>query len=224
MTDLAAVLNDTASSRWNVCPGCGLILPGGVDLHGRSNASEACWQLYGEVAAHEAAHVVALGRLHQLTVDTYGAQHAGRSAARIGVAFALIGLRLSLDEGWSGEEVRDGPPAPCRELPRMAGLRPTCRAEVDDGLRRGARHLTRRARSACPPLGGRGVGCMGARTRGRRRSPAGASTRGRARSDHIGEVARTGVNHRRWAYRRSGRCRRTEGRKMTDENGQAAFA
>ena len=44
---------------------------------------------------------------HKLTVDTYGAQHAGRSAARIGVAFALIGLRLSLDEGLSGEEVRD---------------------------------------------------------------------------------------------------------------------
>jgi len=48
-----------------------------------------------------------LGRLHQLTVDTYGAQHAGGSAARIGVAFALIGLKLSLEEGWSGDEVRD---------------------------------------------------------------------------------------------------------------------
>jgi hypothetical protein len=107
MTDDAAAPTDAASSRCSVCPGCGLILPGGVDLHGRSNASEACWQLYGEVASHEAADIVVLGRLHQLTVDTYGAQHAGRSAVRIGVAFALIGLRLSLDEGWSGEEVRD---------------------------------------------------------------------------------------------------------------------
>lgn len=107
MTDHAAVPTDTASGRWSVCPGCGLTLPASTDLHARSNASEACWQLYGEVAAHEAVHVVVLGLLHQLTVDTYGAQHAGGSAARIGVAFALIGLRLSLDEGWSGGEVRD---------------------------------------------------------------------------------------------------------------------
>ena len=106
MTDHAAAPTDAASSRWSACPGCGLTLPASADLHARSNASEACWQLYGEVAAHEAAHVVLLGRLHQLTVDTYAAQHAG-AAARIGVAFALIGLRLSLDEGWSGEEVRD---------------------------------------------------------------------------------------------------------------------
>ena len=107
MTNRAAAPTDTASSRWSACPGWGVTLPGSADLHGRSNASEACWQLNGEVAAHEAAHVAALGRLHQLTVDTYAAQHAGGSAARIGVAFAVIGLRLSLDEGWSGEEVRD---------------------------------------------------------------------------------------------------------------------
>ena len=107
MTDHAAAPTGTSSSRWSVCPGCGVTLPGSADLHARANASEVCWQLYGEVAAHEAAHVAVLGRLHQLTVDTYGAQHAGGSAARIGVAFALIGLRLSLDEGWSGEEVRD---------------------------------------------------------------------------------------------------------------------
>ena len=107
MTDHAAAPTDTASSRWSVCPGCGLTLPGRANLHGRSNASEACWQLYGEVAAHEAAHLVVLGRHHQLMVDAYAAQHAGGSAARIGVAFALIGLRLSLDEGWSGDEVRD---------------------------------------------------------------------------------------------------------------------
>ena len=107
MTDHAAAPTDTASGSWSVCPGCGLTLPGRANLHGRSNASEACWQLYGEVAAHEAAHLVVLGRHHQLMVDAYAAQHAGGSAARIGVAFALIGLRLSLDEGWSGDEVRD---------------------------------------------------------------------------------------------------------------------
>jgi hypothetical protein len=98
---------DTASGSSSTCPGCGLTLPGSADLHGRANASETCWQLYGEVASNEALHLGVLGRLHQLTVDAYAAQHAGGSAARIGVAFALIGLSLSLDEGWSGDQVRD---------------------------------------------------------------------------------------------------------------------
>jgi Family of unknown function (DUF5946) len=95
-----------ADDPWSVCPGCGVSLPGPSALHDRSNASEACWQLYGEVAGFELAHLTRLGRFHQLMVDTYGAQHAGGPAAPIGVAFALIGLRLALDEGWHGDEVR----------------------------------------------------------------------------------------------------------------------
>lgn len=97
-----------AEARWHVCPGCGVSLPGPLEKHGRRNASEACWQLYGEVAAHELANLATLGRLHQLMVDTYGAQHAGGSGeSRLGVAFALIGLSLALDHGWSGTDVRD---------------------------------------------------------------------------------------------------------------------
>jgi hypothetical protein len=95
------------AESWGTCPGCGVRLPGGSELHGRSNASESCWQLYGEVAANELAHLATLGRLHQLMVDTYGAQHAGGPAAPIGVAFALIGLKLDLEDGWRGNEVRD---------------------------------------------------------------------------------------------------------------------
>ena len=76
-------------------------------MHKRSNASEACWQVEGDVIGYQFDHFAALGRFHQLTVDAYGAQHAGESAAAIGVAFALIGLRLSLDEGWDGDQVRE---------------------------------------------------------------------------------------------------------------------
>jgi len=83
------------------------MLPGAAELHPRSNASEACWQLFGEVAAYQLGHLTTLGRVHQLMVDAYGAQHAGASASRKGVAFALIGLRLSLEQGWSGDEIRD---------------------------------------------------------------------------------------------------------------------
>jgi hypothetical protein len=101
------VIADGPDGPCSDCPGCGAILPGAAELHRRSNASEVCWQLYGEVAAYELAHLATLGRVHQLLVDTYGAQHAGGSASRMGVAFALIGLRLSLEEGWSGDEIQD---------------------------------------------------------------------------------------------------------------------
>ena len=106
MSGDAAETTAAAKGSWSVCPGCGVTLPAVAGLRARSNASESCWQLYGEVAAYTSAHLATLGRLHQLTVDAYGAQHAGGSAAPIGVAFALIGLRLSLDEGWQGDEVR----------------------------------------------------------------------------------------------------------------------
>jgi len=72
----------------------------------RRNASPACWDLYMMVVGHELAHVPQLGSLHQLTVDAYAAQHAGPQAPAIGVAFALIGLLLALDEGWTGGAVR----------------------------------------------------------------------------------------------------------------------
>jgi hypothetical protein len=92
----------------SACPGCGLVLPGSdAPWDPRSLASEACHALYGEAAGYESQHVVELGRWHQLLVDTYAAQHAGARTPPIGIAFALIGLRLALDEGWDGLEVRD---------------------------------------------------------------------------------------------------------------------
>lgn len=89
------------------CPGCGLVLPASDWPLGRKvNASPACWHLCSEVMGHEAQHLPALGRLHQLTVDAYGAQHAGVPTPTISTAFALVGLHLALEEGWSGTAVR----------------------------------------------------------------------------------------------------------------------
>src|SRR5437763_7675505 len=89
------------------CPGCGVSLPvSDWPVRSRANASPACWQLYMSVVGHEFAHLPQLGALHQLTVDAYGAQHAGEQVPAIGVAFALIGLHLALDDGWSGSHVR----------------------------------------------------------------------------------------------------------------------
>jgi hypothetical protein len=90
------------------CPGCGLELPSAAtEVSPRAGASAACWQLYGELAGYEAQHVALLGRYHQLMVDTYSAQHPVSGGSGIGLAFALIGLHLALDEGWRDGRVRD---------------------------------------------------------------------------------------------------------------------
>ena len=90
------------------CPGCGVELPGsGEPWSPRSTASSACHDLYGEILGYEYEHLAVLGRWHQLLVDTYAAQHTGDRTAPITTAFALIGLDLALEHGWSGIEVRD---------------------------------------------------------------------------------------------------------------------
>lgn len=89
------------------CPGCGARLARSTwPVDRRRNASSACWERYTLVLAHEAEQIVRLGRLHQLTVDTYTAQHPGANVPAIAVPFALIGLHLALEEGWSGTAVR----------------------------------------------------------------------------------------------------------------------
>jgi uncharacterized protein DUF5946 len=91
----------------SACPGCGLLLPiSDSPIDPRKHASPACWDLYTTVVGHELGHPAQLGSLHQLTVDGYGAQHAGPLVPAIGVAFGLIGLHLALDEGWTGNAVR----------------------------------------------------------------------------------------------------------------------
>jgi hypothetical protein len=94
-------------SPTSACPGCGVELPASDwPLDRPVNASPACWHLCTEVTAHEYRHLAQLGRYHQLTVDAYGAQHAGEPTPAISTAFSLIGLHLALDEGWSGTAVR----------------------------------------------------------------------------------------------------------------------
>ena len=44
--------------------------------------------------------------IHQYVVDAFGAQHATDDSKPIGVAFALIGLCLHLERGWTGREVQ----------------------------------------------------------------------------------------------------------------------
>lgn len=70
-------------------------------------ASAACWGLHAEMVGFELQHLALLGRLHQLTVDAYGGQHAGPPTGQRYVAYSVAGLALALEHGWSGVEVRD---------------------------------------------------------------------------------------------------------------------
>jgi hypothetical protein len=111
------------------CPGCGIVLPEARSAEpARLHASPACEAVLTEVLGFEFQHPVML-RYHQLTVDAYGAQHAGGAAPPIRVAYSLAGLWLALEHGFTAEDVRAvhrrmghptplwpafGPPAPAQ--------------------------------------------------------------------------------------------------------------
>lgn len=93
------------------CPGCGVRPPawwhGAVEPDRPLRASPACWGLHAELVGFELQHLALLGRLHQLTVDAYGAQHAGPPTGQRYVAYSVAGLALAIEHGWSGPQIRD---------------------------------------------------------------------------------------------------------------------
>jgi hypothetical protein len=88
------------------CPGCGLVLracdwplPDGFD------ASRECFERYGELASWTQS----LGDPafpHQHAVDAWAAQHASAAAPPIRTTFALVGLYLACERGFTGREVQ----------------------------------------------------------------------------------------------------------------------
>jgi hypothetical protein len=66
---------------------------------GDYHASPECWSVYGEVLAAEFGNAVLFGRVHQLTVDSYAAQHAGGRHRDKSVCIHLVGLCLVLEHG-----------------------------------------------------------------------------------------------------------------------------
>lgn len=91
----------------SVCPGCGLRAEGGgIPLDRPLNASPECWGLHAELLGFELAHADLVRRYHQLTVDAYGAQHAGPPTGARYVVYSLVGLQRALEDGWTGVEVR----------------------------------------------------------------------------------------------------------------------
>jgi hypothetical protein len=129
-----------------ICPGCDVGLPAnGWTIDPGIGASAECWELLGDVQGFEMAHASLVGRCHQLTVDAYGAQHAGGDPRAIRTAYSLVGLHLALDRGLTGIQVREAhqrmgrPEAtwPAFERPE-AGARKTVADVAEAGLRPGS--------------------------------------------------------------------------------------
>jgi hypothetical protein len=63
-------------------------------------------EIYNELAIY----TLSLGDkefIHQYMVDTFAAQHANKDTKPITLAFALVGLYLHLEKGYSGKEVQE---------------------------------------------------------------------------------------------------------------------
>ena len=71
------------------------------------NVSPECWAVHAELLGFELGDPVLVGRFHQLTVDAYGAQHAGPPTGQLRVAYSLVGLLLAFERSWSGTELRE---------------------------------------------------------------------------------------------------------------------
>ena len=90
-----------------VCPGCGLQLPGLRDDAPKLqvNASAECQRLCHELSLYTLSHGDPFF-IHQVAVDAYAAQHAGPASKPITIAFALVGLCLLLERGYTGKAVQ----------------------------------------------------------------------------------------------------------------------
>lgn len=90
----------------SICPGCGLKLKSvGQSLDKRFNASAACLQLYWDLSAFTLS-LRDKEFPHQIAVDSYAAQHYSPNMKSITITFALIGLHLAFERGYTGREVQ----------------------------------------------------------------------------------------------------------------------
>ena len=61
---------------------------------------------YHELSAYTLGHPDPVAFIHQHVVDAYAAQHADAQSKAIGVTFALVGLYLHLERGFTGRQVQ----------------------------------------------------------------------------------------------------------------------
>ena len=96
-------------SRVIDCPGCGVSLPPdpAAPPSTHLNTSAECRQVYGEIVSYTALNQVQLGVWHEICVDAYRARHIGPETAPLGITFALNGLYLVYERGFTGLQARE---------------------------------------------------------------------------------------------------------------------
>ena len=96
-------MNDSA---YTLCPGCGLSLPDrNLDQAEYFNATGECLNEYFELTCWTLVRQDPRF-IHQHAVDAYAAQHAGGQMRPITAVFALIGLYLAVEKGYTGRQVQ----------------------------------------------------------------------------------------------------------------------
>jgi hypothetical protein len=124
-------------NRFVKCPGCGAELPDRqLPMSDRYHASGECWELYGELTAYNMERMDPTF-LHQLCVDAYGAQHSGRLVKPITTVFALVGLYLAVERGFTGRQVQKAHmklAGKTVDWPRLELPERTCEMTVSDVL------------------------------------------------------------------------------------------
>jgi uncharacterized protein DUF5946 len=104
------------------CPGCGLrLVSQGLPRDERFNASGECRAACDELSIYTLS-LSDSNFIHQHFVDAYAAQHG--SVKPIGTAFALAGLCLAIERGYSGRQVQQAHVVmaagnPSKEWPRF---------------------------------------------------------------------------------------------------------
>lgn len=90
----------------SVCPGCGLRLPASGGMTNPAYAASAeCLKLFHELSFYTLSHRDPFF-IHQVAVDAYMAQHGPDDGKPIGITFALVGLYLLCEKGYTGREVQ----------------------------------------------------------------------------------------------------------------------
>ena len=87
-------------------PGCGLALESADGAMDKDfNASRACRELYYGLTVYTLS-LQENEFIHQVAVDAYAAQHAGPKMKQITATFALVGLYLVFEKGYTGRQAQ----------------------------------------------------------------------------------------------------------------------
>lgn len=92
--------------EFSTCPGCGLRRQRNEGVRDpQPGASAECLALQDQLSFYTLGHGDPYF-IHQLLVDAYAAQHATAASKPITTAFALVGLYLFAERGFTGGEVQ----------------------------------------------------------------------------------------------------------------------